>query len=327
MIVLANLSVSRFNHIMENMPDKQHVQDIERLGWLIERENKEQALLRRAADLEAKLDGCEFNDDDEQYSFLHDALREINDDNPYIGREGRVTGVCGVPFQDPEGRPRVWGIEVKGTAFTNLGLTVLPYVIDNAPSQTEYYIGHWLEYVSGDDGERHTIVAQLSDEAPVNMTYDENVVDYMASLRSVLPRDMMDMFERITTVYSDDQLSEAVQLLARMRIDTRHIAGETMTDLANYVMARLGIRQDVPHMMVVGETLTDEAGNEQFVVDTDAVMIERLVIEQAYGVHTGSWHMEVQYLTGENTLMTGARPSIPLASIQALHPLWDDVAV
>lgn len=314
--MLAKLSVSRFNHTMENMPSNERIEEINQIDWETRRKLRENMFIERALELQIEINHRTFVDEDSRWAFIHHAITELDQSSPYCGREGKLTGLCDIQYFNEAGIAEMPTREYKDVAVTNRGLTVIFHPDDDNLTEDCYHIGHWLEYVDK-AGEHCSTVAPLTGDA-TDIAYKFTDSDYEDMLRGLLPADIMDMFGKLTAPRSDEALATAIGLLAGMRIDARHIDNETLSDLSDYVWLRLGIRDDMSYMLVT----SPDDGSDVPVVE--AALIDGIAIGRGIDTTEGKWFFNMKLLTSSNAEGAPVSRRIALESIESLQQLEDD---
>lgn len=319
-LVLAKPGLSRFNHCMEEGLDRRRIDDINQIGWEDRRRAREEATMRRAVELQVELNNYHFYDEDARCKYTHEAIMDLNLQSPYLNRTVHVDGRCGWRVENKVGASRIKWAPFKDIAAIDRGFTVVQRDKDDG---TEYAVMHCLETTLRDDGVVRSIVVPLSGGA--DLWHRLNADDYVELLRAVLPADMMDMFERLTDVYSDDQLQAAVGMLARMRVDTSHISQDTMVDIADYVSMRLGVRNDAIYMVALNEHLyLDEKDTYKIapeITDVFAAHITDLVLAREIDGEVSQWFAELKFLAASGVHAREGTFLAPLSSIDALQLL------
>lgn len=311
---------------MDERLDPRTIEEIDRIDWITRRQLREEEYLARALALRDSLNGYTFSDDDQRLNYMYDSLMELDRDSPYINRSVRIDGYCAWQGYDSQtGRARLVGRMFVDTQAIDRGMTVLERdYADGDIWETKYVIGHLLE-LADETGDTRYVVAPLKD---TQLVYDPILEDYENVLKSVLPLDMFDMFWRMTAVSSDEEVAKAVGLLARMRIDCRHISSSTMGDLSEYVAGRLAISDQTAYMIAINEhLLVQEDGYSKVVPrhpQVQAVKIKDTLLAPSIDGDDWRWFFQVENITTGGIYSTEGEWLVPLSSIEALRILPDD---
>lgn len=321
--MLVNLPVSRFNLTMNEAFDPELIKEINQVDYEAERRERGQALIARAIEIQIELNTLEFDDEDARWSYTHKAMEELNDASIYFGRRGKVNGRCGWQDFGLDGRAQIAHMHFDDTPVIDRGFIVLQRddLIDS--EDTKYFVGHWLELEPESSSVERVIVAPLT--GPTDITYELTLDEHGQALRALLPADQMDFFDRITDVGSDEELSDAVALLSRMRIDLRQMNQDTIIDLADYMTMRLGIRKDIPYLVAMNERLVLD-GDTTYKIDTnrtDATIatLGDLALLSGIGGGLGEWFFELHYVAPTGVDAHEGLHVVPLSSIEVIQPL------
>jgi hypothetical protein len=307
---------------MEDHFDASLAGQIDQLDWEGRRRQREVMLARQTEEFEEEINSMYFDDEDDRLNYIHAGIMRLNDVSPYIHREGVVTGMCSRQVYTASGCPRIGMNSFENLPIVNRGFTVF----ENSPpdgddeSEIQYVVGQLIEYTLEGETRYRMIDAKTS-----QADYQLSVQDYRDLLEIYLPLDMLQMFDKITDVYSDAELQAAVHMLAHMYVDPQHIATETLTQLSAYVADRLGIDPNESYFMVMNDHLyRDDTRTWRIRAphpQAYAVQIHDIVLAPQIEGDSWQWFAQVGYIAPSGIHAREGIHLVPLDSIETMQRL------